>query len=116
MLYLIFGLAAGILSGIFGIGGGVVIVPALIVIAKFSPARATGTSLAALLLPVGALGVWHYYQRGNVDINSALLIAVGLLVGAWFGADIAQRLPAKEMQRIFSLFLVIVAGYLWVSA
>jgi uncharacterized protein len=116
MQYLIFGLFAGVLSGLFGIGGGVVVVPALIMIAKFSPARATGTSLAALLLPVGALGVWQYYRRGDVDINSALFIAVGLLLGAWFGADIALRLPARELQRTFSIFLVIIAGYLWWSA
>jgi uncharacterized membrane protein YfcA len=116
MQYLIFGLIAGVLSGIFGIGGGVVIVPALILIAKFPPARATGTSLAALLLPVGALGVWKYFERGDVDISSALLISCGLLAGAWFGADIALKIPSRDLQRAFSLFLMVISGYLWWSA
>ena len=116
MQYLILGLLAGVLSGIFGIGGGVIIVPALIVINKFAPARATGTSLAALLLPVGALGVWQYYGRGQVDLSSAAFIALGLLVGAWFGADLALHLPVRELQRIFAIFLIVVAVYLWWSA
>ena len=116
MLYLVYGLIAGIFSGLFGIGGGVIIVPALILIAKFSPERATGTSLAGLLLPVGILGVIQYYGHGDVDIKSAIFIAVGIFLGAWFGAGIALKLPARELQRAFSIFLIIVAGYLWWSA
>ena len=116
MQFLLFGVVAGILSGLFGIGGGVVIVPALILVAKFAPARATGTSLAALLLPVGALGAWQYYERGDVDVRSALLIALGLLAGAWLGADVALRVPARDLQRMFSIFLALVAVYMWWSA
>ena len=116
MQYLAFGLLAGVLSGLFGIGGGVVIVPALILIAKFAPQKATGTSLAALLLPVGILGVLKYYQHGDVEIGSALLIAVGLMIGAYFGADLALRLPARELQRLFSVFLAAISVYLWWSA
>jgi uncharacterized membrane protein YfcA len=114
--YLIIGLAAGVLSGMFGIGGGVVIVPALVIVAKFAPDKSTGTSLAALLLPVGALGAWQYYRQGLVDLRVATLIALGLLAGAFFGAHIALRLPAKELQRSFAVFLVFVAGYLWMTA
>ena len=116
MQYLAFGLVAGVLSGIFGIGGGIVIVPALIVIAQFAPQKATGTSLAALLLPVGILGVLRYYRDGNVDITSALLIALGLMVGAYFGAEIAHGLPGRELQRLFSVFLAAIAVYLFLSA
>jgi len=116
MLFLLLGLAAGVLSGFFGIGGGVVIVPALIVAAGFAPATATGTSLAALLLPVGALGFWQYYREGSVDIRSAMLIALGLLMGAWLGAGIAIRMPGRDLQRMFAVFLGVVAGYLWWSA
>ncbi|MFN8574135.1 MAG: TSUP family transporter [Gemmatimonadaceae bacterium] len=78
MLYLIIGLVAGIAAGIFGIGGGVLIVPALIIFKRMVPARATGTSLAALLLPVGALAAWQYYQRGDVDVGAAAWLALGL--------------------------------------
>jgi len=110
------GLAAGLLSGLFGIGGGVVIVPALILVAGMNAETATGTSLASLLLPVGALGAWHYYGAGFVAVGPALWIAFGLLLGAWFGAHIALRLPAADLQRAFAVFLLFVAGHLWFTA
>lgn len=116
MEYVVYGLVAGVLAGLFGIGGGVVIVPALILVAGFPPARATGTSLAALLLPVGALGVWEYYRHNDVDIRIAFLIACGLFVGAWLGATLGWRLPPRELQRAFSIFLVLIAVYMWWSA
>ena len=116
MEFLIIGLVAGVLSGLFGIGGGVVIVPALIMIAHMKPETATGTSLASLLLPVGMLGAWHYYRNGFVEIAPAMWIAGGLVVGAWFGAYLALRLSAQDLQKVFSVFLVFVAGYLWLTA
>jgi uncharacterized membrane protein YfcA len=116
MEFLIIGLTAGVLSGLFGIGGGVVIVPALIMVAQMKPEMATGTSLASLLLPVGVLGAWHYYRNGFVEIVPAAWIAAGLVVGAWIGAHIALRQSAQELQKIFAIFLVFVAGHLWFSA
>jgi len=116
MEYIGIGLGAGILSGLFGIGGGVVIVPALILVAGMKPETATGTSLASLLLPVGALGAWHYYRAGFVAVSPAMAVATGLLVGAWFGASIALRLPAADLQRAFAVFLLFVAGHLWFTA
>jgi len=116
MEFLTIGLAAGLLSGLFGIGGGVVIVPALVLVGKFLPERATGTSLAALLLPVGGLGAWYYYQHGHVDVRAALWIALGLFVGAWLGAHVALRLPARDLQRAFAIFLVFVAIHLWITS
>lgn len=116
MRFLAIGLAAGVLSGLFGIGGGVVIVPALIVLGGLGPQSATGTSLASLLLPVGALGAWQYYRAGAVELGPALWIALGLLAGAWAGAQVALRLPATDLQRIFAIFLIFVAVHLWVTA
>ena len=116
MEFLAIGLAAGLLSGLFGIGGGVVIVPALIMVAQMRPETATGTSLAALLLPVGALGAWHYYRHGFVEVAPAAWIAAGLVVGAWLGAHVALRLSAHDLQRVFAVFLVFVAGHLWFTA
>ena len=116
MEFLIIGLVAGVLSGMFGIGGGVVIVPALILVAQMKPETATGTSLASLLLPVGALGAWHYYRHGFVAAAPAAWIAGGLLVGAWLGAHIALRLSAQDLQKGFAIFLVFVAGHLWFTA
>lgn len=116
MEFLAIGLAAGLLSGLFGIGGGVLIVPALIVVAGMKPETATGTSLASLLLPVGALGAWHYYRSGFVEMVPAMWIALGLATGAWLGALVALRLPAQDLQRAFAVFLVFVAGHLWLTA
>lgn len=116
MEFLAIGLVAGVLSGIFGIGGGVIIIPALIFLAKLTPHRATGTSLAALLLPVGALGAWTYWKRGDVDVRAAALIAFGILVGAWGGALLGLTIPPRTLQRAFAVLLVAVAAQMWWKA
>ncbi|MBX7118117.1 MAG: sulfite exporter TauE/SafE family protein [Gemmatimonadaceae bacterium] len=113
LLLLAIGLAAGVLSGLVGIGGGIVIVPALITLARFPTRTATGTSLGALLLPVGLLGAWRYYEAGELDVRAALLLAAGLFVGAYLGAEIAQRLSEEHLRRGFAVFLVLVAAQLW---
>ena len=113
LILLAIGFFAGILSGVFGIGGGVIIVPALILLAGMVPIVATGTSLAALLLPVGILGAWEYHKKGNLDIQAALWIALGLVVGVWIGARLAQHLTPVQLKRAFSVFLVLVAARMW---
>src|SRR5678816_665360 len=115
LIFIIIGVLAGILSGLFGIGGGVVIVPALIMIAGLAPIAATGTSLGALLLPVGALGAWEYYRKGQLDLRVALLLALGLFFGAFFGAKVAQMLTAVQLKRAFAIFLVLVAIRVWTA-
>lgn len=115
LIYLIVGLAAGLLSGLFGIGGGILIVPALLLVAKMPPATATGTSLGALLLPVGALGAWQYYKNGHVDVRASLLIALGLLVGAFFGARVAEGLDPVMARRAFAVFLALVSVKVWLG-
>ena len=116
MEFLAIGVIAGLLSGLFGIGGGVVIVPSLILVAGMKPEMATGTSLASLLLPVGAFGAWHYYQHGYVEIRPALWIAIGLTLGAFLGAHVALRLPVRDLQRVFAVFLAFIAVHLWWTA
>lgn len=86
LLLFIIGLLAGVLSGLFGIGGGVVIVPALIYVAGFRQHMATGTSLAILLPPIGIAAAYEYYRHGNVNVRAAAIIAVAVLVGGWLGA------------------------------
>ena len=88
------GLAAGVLSGLFGIGGAILIVPALVLLVKLPQHTASGTSLAALLLPVGFLGFWQYYKRGLVNLPYAGIIAVGLFLGAMVGAKLAVSLSS----------------------
>jgi uncharacterized membrane protein YfcA len=115
LIYLLIGLAAGLLSGLFGIGGGILIVPALLLVARMAPATATGTSLGALLLPVGALGAWQYYKNGHVDVRASALIALGLLVGAYFGARVAQGMDPVLARRAFAVFLMLVSVQIWVG-
>jgi uncharacterized membrane protein YfcA len=103
------GLAAGVFAGLFGIGGGIVIVPALILFAGFPLVRATGTSLAAILLPVGILGVLAYYRAEVIDLRASIFIAVGLLTSVALGAWFATTLPVVIMRRFFALFCLYVA-------
>ncbi len=113
---IILGVCAGILSGLFGIGGGIVLVPSLIFFLKFEPQAAVGTSLMAMLLPVGAMGVWQYFQAGKITpdhLKFGGLIAAGIFVGAWLGARIAVNLPAQALQRGFAILLVVAAIRLW---
>jgi uncharacterized protein len=113
VLFLTIGLGAGVLAGMFGIGGGIVIVPALILLAKFAPQTATGTSLAIFLLPVGALGAWTYYKGGHVRVIPALLLALGVFLGSYFGARIAQQMSPLLLKRAFAVLMVVVAMRMW---
>jgi uncharacterized membrane protein YfcA len=110
------GLAAGVLSGVFGIGGGVVIVPALIYLAGFRQHMATGTSLAILLPPVGIAAVIEYYRHGNVNFYAALIIAVAVTVGGWFGAVLANRLAGPYLRLAFGVFIMALGASLIVGA
>lgn len=111
ILLILIGLAAGICSGLFGIGGGVLIVPALVFLLKFPIHRAVGTSLAVLLPPIGAAAVFAYYRTGNVDIKAAAMIAVTVFVGAWLGAQIASRFDEQTMRMLFGFFLIALGCY-----
>jgi hypothetical protein len=113
-VFIAIGVGAGILAGLFGIGGGIIIVPALVLLARLSPITATGTSLGALLLPVGALGAWEYYRRGHMNVGAALWIAAGLLFGAWVGARLAQNLSPVQLRRMFAVFLAMVSIRMWI--
>ena len=100
------GLGAGVLSGLFGIGGGLVIVPVLIAFLHMDTKRAVGTSLGALLLPVTFPGVWIYFNAGHLNISYAALVAAGLVFGALIGAKITISLPSLTVKRIYSVFLL----------
>jgi uncharacterized protein len=105
---LLIGTVVGILSGIFGIGGGVLIVPLLIGLLKFTPSKAVGTSLAAMLLPVGILAVWKYAKAGDVDFRVAFAMAVGIFVMAYVGAHIGLAVGNTWVTRGFGVLLLLV--------
>ncbi len=109
ILVTIVGLLAGILSGMFGIGGGVIIVPALMLLVGFSIKMASGTSLVALLLPVGLLGAIEYYRQEQINIIAAISLVVGLFIGAYFGARITIALPDLMVKKAFGVLLLVLA-------
>ena len=115
-LFIAIGLVSGLGSGAFGIGGGVLIVPALVLLAGFSQHTATGTSLAVLLPPVGLGAVLEYYRHGAVDLRAGLIIAVSLFLGAWISAHIVARVPDAVMKLSFGVFLSLLGIYLIISA
>ncbi len=106
--YLLLGLAAGVLSGLVGIGGGVLIVPALVFLFGFSQQQAQGTTLALLVPPIGILAAWTYYKHGFVDIRVAAIIASGFIIGSLFGARFATGISNDILGKLFGIFLVLI--------
>jgi uncharacterized membrane protein YfcA len=109
------GVVVGMVSGVVGIGGGILFVPALVWLIGMNQHKAQGTSLGALLAPVGIFAFYEYYRKGNADIRVAALLAAGFLVGAYFGAVGAQHIPEVWLRRIFALTLIAVGGRMWFS-
>ena len=106
IIYLLIGAAAGILSGLFGIGGGVIIIPALVVLEGFSQLKAQGTSLVALLPPVGILAFFEYYKRGYTDVYAGIIICIAMVISAKFGAEFANTLPMDVLRKAFGIFVI----------
>jgi uncharacterized membrane protein YfcA len=109
VLYVLLGLAAGALSGLIGIGGGVIIVPALILFFGLSQHEAQGTTLALLIPPVGILAVWTYYKQGYVNLGIAGYMCVGFLVGSFLGAKMATNISNVVLEKIFGVALLLIA-------
>jgi len=103
------GLAAGIISGFLGIGGGLIIVPALVMLLGYSQHQAQGTSLALLLPPIGIFGVMNYHKAGFVEIKSAAFMCVTFIVGSYFASKVAVTLPENILKKIFGVFLLFYA-------
>jgi uncharacterized membrane protein YfcA len=103
------GLIAGIFSGFVGIGGGTIIVPALVYIMAMSQTAAQGTSLAMMLPPIGVLAVYNYYQAGEVNLKYAMILAVTFILGGFIGSKIALSISPLLVKRIFATFLIFVA-------
>lgn len=111
----VLGLGAGVVSGLFGVGGAIVIIPGLLLLLKLDQHMANGTSLAALLMPVGLLGALEYYRRGQVNVPYAAVLAGGLLLGAFLGAKLAGGIPDLALRRLFGAFLLLVSVRLLIA-
>lgn len=109
IILVIIGIAAGVLSGLVGVGGGLIIVPALVFFLAFSQKEAQGTSLGILLLPVGILAVMQYYQKGFIDLKVVLIVSAGFLLGGWAGSKMAVALPVATIKKIFAIFMLVTA-------
>lgn len=108
IIYIIVGIAAGTLSGLFGIGGGIIIIPALMYLKGFSQLTAQGTSLVAMLPPVGILAFMEYYKKGNTNIVAGVIICITMLISAKFGGQLANILPMSVMKKTFGIFIILV--------
>jgi uncharacterized protein len=107
--YVVLGVVAGLLSGLLGIGGGLVLIPAMIFIFGLTQLQAQGTTLALMVPPIGLLAALRYYQSGNVKLGMAGFICLGFLVGGLWGANLVHSLPEPLIRKIFALFLLAVS-------
>jgi uncharacterized membrane protein YfcA len=104
-LLIVVGLAAGVLSGLVGVGGGIIIVPALVFFLGFNQLQAQGTSLGLLLLPVGIFAVINYYKAGNIDLKVVGVMSIAFVAGGWIGSKLALRLDQETVKKIFAIVL-----------
>jgi uncharacterized protein len=109
LIIVLVGVAAGILGGLVGVGGGIIIVPALVYFIGFTQKTAQGTSLALIMLPVGIFGVLQYYKQGHVDFRIVGILALGFLAGSYFGSRIALSLPQETVKKIFAMLMIVIA-------
>lgn len=112
LIFVEIGILGGVASGLFGVGGGIVIVPALIYWAGFTQHKATGTSLAVLLPPIGLAATIEYYRHGNVDVPAAAILAATMFLGAWVGAAIANKMEGPHLRLAFGVFILGLGVYL----
>lgn len=108
--YILLGLVAGVLSGLIGIGGGIIIVPALVFVFGMSQHNAQGTTLALLIPPIGVLAAWTYYKAGYVDIRVAALVALGFFAGSFLGAKISTNISDATLERVFGAALILIGA------
>ena len=101
--YILLGLVAGTFSGLIGIGGGLIVVPALVLLFKLPQHLAQGTTLAMMIPPIGLLAAWTYYKNGQVDLKLAALLCAGFFLGGLLGAELANRLSDLTLRRIFGV-------------
>ena len=109
LLLIVIGLMAGVFGGIFGIGGAIIMIPAMVYFLGVDQHTAQGTSLAVMLPPIGLFAAYNYYKAGQVNLWYAVIIAVSFMIGGYFGSKIALNLPEHIMKKVFGIFLIIMA-------
>jgi uncharacterized membrane protein YfcA len=109
LVLVLIGLVTGGLSGLLGIGGGIIVIPSLVLLLKFSQKLAQGTSLAMLLPPIGLLAAYNYYKAGYVDVKAAIILIITFVIGSYISSYWAVNLPENVIKKIFAVFLIIYA-------
>jgi uncharacterized protein len=109
LIIIVLGLVTGFMAGMLGIGGGIIVIPALVMIMGFSQQSAQGTSLAMMIPPVGIFAVMNYYKAGNVDLKVAAILACVFIIGSIFGSKLAVKIPQDVLKKVFGVFLIVVA-------
>ncbi len=115
VLIALIGIAGGLLSGLLGLGGAIIIIPALVMLMGFSQEMAQGTTLMMMVFPVGAMAAFQYYQKGFVDIKAALIMAVFFFISGYFGAKFATQIPQEILKKSFAIMLVTIAIKIWIQ-
>lgn len=109
IILVIIGLMAGVFGGMFGVGGAIIMIPALVYFLGVDQHTAQGTSVAIMLPPIGLFAAYNYYKAGQVNIWYAVIIAVAFMVGGYFGSILALKIPENLMKKIFGILLILVA-------
>lgn len=109
LILLVLGLLAGVLSGMIGIGGGVIIVPALVYFIGYSQHQAQGTVLFMFLIPIGILGVFNYYQAGHIEFKTAMIMATTFIVGSYLGSKMAISIDQATLKKVFGFILLVIS-------
>ena len=109
LILIMIGLMAGVFGGIFGVGGAIIMIPAMVYFLGVDQHTAQGTSLAVMLPPIGLFAAYNYYKAGQVNVWYAMIIAVSFMIGGYFGSKIALNLPENIMKKVFGIFLIIIA-------
>lgn len=107
------GASAGLLSGMLGLGGAIIIIPALVMFQGYSQQMAQGTALLMLVMPVGALAAWQYYKAGSADIPAALILGIAFFISGYFGAKLVPLIPQETLKKVFAVTLVVIAVKIW---
>ena len=115
LILIAIGIITGIMAGMLGIGGAIIMTPALVFIMGFSQTDAQGTSLAVMLPPIGIIAAYNYYKTGHVNIKFAIILAICFLIGSWFGSKYALTLPQAVLKKIFGVLLLLVAAKMLLS-
>src|SRR5664279_4133940 len=110
LILIVIGIITGVMAGMLGIGGAIIMIPALVYILGISQQTAQGTSLAVMLPPVGIIAAWNYYKAGHVNIRFAIILALFFLVGSYFGSKLALTIPQGVLKKIFAALLLLIAA------